>query len=67
MREHSRLKAQLTRAVNSGEYAKVERACRDALKVWETSGWPDDWRRWERALNDLRPWHDQILLSDLRS
>lgn len=73
MREHSRLKAQLTRAINSGKYDRVERACRNALAVWESDhpdynyGWPDDWNRWERALNDLRPWHDQITLDDLRS
>ena len=56
-REGKGLKASLTRAVNSGDPAKVERACRRAVAAWDAWGaWPDDWARWQRALDDSRPW-----------
>jgi hypothetical protein len=59
------LKAQLTRAINSKDRVKVEKACRDAIKAWEEWGaWPDQWSRWERALNDVRDWNEQVDLQD---
>ena len=52
-REHPKLKAALTRAVNSGDPAKIEAACRKAVAAWATWGaWPDDWHRWNIALGD---------------
>lgn len=47
------LKAALTRAKNSGDPAKVEAACREAIKVWDEAGaWPDNWHTWNVALRD---------------
>ena len=62
-------KAALTRAVNSGDPDKVEEACKKAVKEWDSApfngAWPDDWSRWQRALDDSRPWHMSIRLEDL--
>jgi len=32
-------------------------ACRDAVTSWDAPGamWPDDWSRWQRALDDVFP------------
>lgn len=51
-------KAALTRAVNSKDPAKVERTVRQTVAIWEGGGyaWPDDWHRWQRALDDATPW-----------
>lgn len=48
-------KAALTRAVNSGDAEKVYAAVRKAVQEWDTweHGWPDNWSRWQRALDDL--------------
>ncbi len=52
-REHPKLKAALTRAVDSGDPKKVEAACRKAVAAWSAWGaWPDDWHRWNVALGD---------------
>lgn len=49
-------KAALTRAVNSKDDRKVYDACKKAVQEWESApfngAWPDDWSRWQRALND---------------
>ena len=51
---HRRLKGMLTRAINSGNPAKVEAACLAAADAWR--GWPygapDDWHRWNIAALD---------------
>jgi hypothetical protein len=61
-----RLKAALTRAVKSGDPARVEAACRAAVAEWDACGaWPDDWSRWQRALDDSRPPWEWIRLEDL--
>ncbi len=61
---HSQLKAQLTKAVKSGDASKVVEACRDALQAWGEWGyWPDQWSDWDRALGDATKW--QIGLDDL--
>lgn len=50
------LKATLTRAVKSGDRDRVVIACRDAVREWDEIGaWPDDWSRWQRALDDCFP------------
>lgn len=53
--EHRRLKGMLTRAINSGDAAKVEAACLTAADAWR--GWPygapDDWHRWNIAAQDF--------------
>lgn len=60
-------KAALTRAINSRDPQKVQDACRKAVQDWNECGfWPDDWNRWEIALNDSRPLHAPYLaLEDL--
>ena len=62
-----RQRAALTRAVNSGEPERVVLACRDAVAEWNRPGsmWPDDWSRWQRALDDVLPLHQQVSLEDL--
>lgn len=60
-------KAALTRAVKTGDVEKVKEVCRKAVAEWDEIGaWPDDWARWERALNDLLSWRASIDLRDLR-
>lgn len=72
-REHPKQKAALTRAVNAWrksdkkDNSAVVKACREAVRVWDEIGaWPDDWSRWQNALNDSEPWHSMTLLEDLR-
>lgn len=50
-------KAALTRALKSGSRDKVVAACRKAVRQWNANGggWPDDWSRWQRALDDTLP------------
>ncbi len=60
-----RQRAALTRAVKSGEPEQVVLACRDAVAEWNRSMWPDDWSRWQRALDDLLAPHQQVSLADL--
>ena len=62
-----RQRAALTRAKKSGNAAKVIVACRDAVKEWNQPGamWPDDWSMWQRALDDVLPWSQQVRLEDL--
>lgn len=46
-------KAALTRAINSKDPERVRRACIAAVTEWEAIGfWPDDWSKWQRALDD---------------
>jgi hypothetical protein len=63
-----RQRAALTRAVNAKDRDKVILACRDAVREWSGPGvhWPDDWPRWQRALDDVLPWGQQVQLEDLR-
>ncbi len=62
-----RQRAALTRARNSGDPDQVILACRDALQEWNTPGllWPDDWGDWQRALDDILPFGQQVSLGDL--
>ncbi|MDQ2874592.1 MAG: AAA family ATPase, partial [Actinomycetota bacterium] len=62
-----RQRAALTRAVNSGDPAKVVLAAQKAVSEWDQPGmaWPDDWSRWQRALDDAMPRDQRILLEDL--
>lgn len=53
---YPRQKAALTRAIKSGDPDRVIAAARDAVRVWDEIGaWPDDWSRWQRALDDMVP------------
>jgi hypothetical protein len=53
-KQYSQQKAALTRAINSGRPMAVLEACRKAKQQWDAAGgaWPDDWSRWQRALDD---------------
>lgn len=56
-REFPKQKAALTRALKSGDYAKVVATTRKTIAEWnETGAWPDDWAHWQRALDDA--WWD---------
>jgi hypothetical protein len=48
--KHSSLKAKLTRA--GDDPVKIVAAVEEAVEIWENEGWPDDWSRWQRALDD---------------
>jgi len=52
--ELTTLKSRLTRAINSGNSAKVLSEVENAYAIFEEKGWPDDWSRWERAIEDFR-------------
>lgn len=59
-------KAALTRAVKTNDPEKVAAACVAAMNEWDEIGaWPDDWSRWQRALDDVLPWGQQVRLDDL--
>lgn len=65
-REFPKQKAALTRAVKSGDPEKVAEVCKKAVAVWdETGAWPDDWSRFQRALDDVLPWHQHVDIADL--
>lgn len=65
-REHPKQKAALTRAVKTGDPEKVAQVVRDTVAVWnEIGAWPDDWSHWQRALNDMLPWHQNVDIGDL--
>jgi hypothetical protein len=58
-------KANLTRAIRSGDPDKVVEACTVAVRNWQGSAWPDDWSRWQRALDDALGWPNTLTLDDL--
>ena len=62
-----RQRAALTRARNSGDREQVILACREAVLSWNKPGsmWPDDWANWQRALDDVLPFSQQVSLGDL--
>ena len=63
-------KAALTRAQNTGDRDKIVEAVARAVREWGQAPfngmWPDDWSRWQRALDDALPWNEHIDLDDLR-
>lgn len=59
MRTYKGQKAGLTRAIRSQVRQQVIDECARTVKEWDSFGfWPDDWSRWQRALDDLPPVHD---------
>ena len=70
-KRHPVLKRRLTMAERH-ELAGIRRAavlnaCRDAVAEWDEIGaWPDDWSRWQRALDDAYPLFQAPRLEDLR-
>jgi hypothetical protein len=66
-RSHPILKRALTRAAATRDPERVAVACLDAIEEWDACGaWPDDWSRWQRALDDVLPWNRHVALEDLR-
>jgi hypothetical protein len=58
--EGPKLKAALTRATKKS-YADVLFACTYAVSRWNVWGaWPDNWSRWQRALDDAACKHNHI-------
>lgn len=57
MRSYAQQKAALTRATKRG-YDAVLAECKRVIAEWEQLpyGWPDDWHRWNIALEDA--WQD---------
>lgn len=61
-----RQKAALTRAINSGDPAKVIATTCDTVREWDDIGcWPDDWARWNRALSDALDWRSEVDIDHL--
>lgn len=62
-------KAALTRATKKGPEA-VLAACKKAVQEWGDAPfngmWPDDWARWQRALDDAFGWRNPHQLDDFR-
>jgi hypothetical protein len=59
-------KAALTRAIKTNDPEKIAAVCKKAVQEWnEIGAWPDDWSRWQRALSDALPWHQQVDIRDL--
>lgn len=67
VRTFAQQKAGLTRAVNTGDADKVRAECKRTVSEWESQewadahrvrrgAWPDDWARWQRALDDSVRW-----------
>ena len=55
-------KAALTRAVKSGDPVKIKTVVSKAVREWNECGgaWPDDWSRWQRALDDAQRYHQPL-------
>jgi hypothetical protein len=66
-RMYPKQKSALTRAINSGDPRQVISAVITAVQQWEDAGgvWPDDWARWQRALDDLLRWPQSVDMRDL--
>jgi hypothetical protein len=62
---HRWQKAALTRAVKSGDPAKVVLAVARAVQEWGDHAWPDDWALWQRALDDVLGFGQMIDIRDL--
>lgn len=59
-------KRRLAAAVRTGDPQRVAAVCIDAVQVWDEAGaWPDDWSMFQRALDDVLPWNQQVYLQDL--
>ncbi len=45
-------KSALTRAKNSGDPDKVLKTVTEAVRLFDSKGWPDNWPSWRIALED---------------
>jgi len=65
-REHPAQKAALTRAIKTKNPETIAKVCKAAIGAWDACGaWPDDWNRWQVALNDSLPYFQCIDLRNL--
>ena len=65
-RRYPAQKRALTLAIKSGDCEQLVSHCRAVIAEWDEIGaWPDDWARWQRALNDAFPWPNVPQLDDL--
>ncbi len=54
-RLYPKQKAALTRAIKSRDSSRIIATCQKTVREWNQIGaWPDEWSRWQRALNDAR-------------
>lgn len=61
-----RQKAALTRAIKTKDAEVIAKVCKAAVVEWnEIGAWPDNWNRWQIALNDALGIFDSIDLRDL--
>lgn len=51
MRTYAQQKAALIRAEKLGGTAVLDE-CTRVVEEWNLNYWPDDWARWQRALDD---------------
>jgi hypothetical protein len=51
-KEYRSLKTKLAKALNEKSSEKIIVECRRAFSVFEQKGFPDDWSRWQRAMDD---------------
>ncbi len=68
-KEYRAQKAAWTRAVNSKNPDEVKAAGVTAVRQWNAPGsaWPDDWARWQRALDDVLPRSQSATLDQLEA
>ena len=66
-RMYPKQKGALTRAIKSGDPRQVIAAVITAVQQWDDAGgvWPDDWARWQRALDDVLRWPQSVDMRDL--
>ena len=66
-RMYPKQKGVLTRAIKSGDPRQVISAVITAVQQWEDAGgvWPDDWARWQRAIDDMLHWPQSVDMRDL--
>lgn len=68
VRSYASQKAALTRALAGSTQEARQKAvvaeCQRVKKEWG-SAWPDDWSRWQRALDDVFPWNQSVSLDDV--
>jgi hypothetical protein len=59
-------KSRLTRAINSKDPQKVLAEVHRTVNEWQRAPfngmWPDDWARWQRALDDALGWRSTMHL-----
>lgn len=65
-REWPKQKAALTRAVKTGDPEKIAVVCKKTVAEWDEIGaWPDDWARFQRALDDALGFGRSVDIADL--